>query len=96
MKIKGIKSLQLAEGQLTNWCLINDSFREEEEFLRAAQGAIVRFKKGFMHIMSNLLNYGKISQRKCGKPFQKTGEWTRAPKPQPPAPSLQYTVVGSV
>lgn len=36
VKIKGIKSLQLAEGQLTNWCLINDIFQEEEEFLRAA------------------------------------------------------------
>lgn len=70
MKIKGSKSLQLAEGQLTNWCLINDSSQEEEEFVRLAQGAIARFKLGFKlniwtnHIMRKLLNYGKISQRK--------------------------------
>lgn len=73
MKIKGIRSLQLTEGQLTNWCLINDSFQEEEEFLRVAQGAIARFKRGFKVniwtnlIMRNLLNYGKIPQGKWWK-----------------------------
>lgn len=80
MKIKGTKSLRLAEGQLTNWRLINDSSQEEEEFLRVAQGTIARFKIRFKlniwtnHIMRNLLNYGKTSQRKWqGNPSRRLG-----------------------